>query len=279
MKTLLRQGLPIRGHNDVDSNIRQFNEGKAISNEGLRLFLKDNLYMSHDVLTEQEELIVLNARRQLLFEITTKTAVFYSIICKESSNIAKTEQLSFSVHYCTDTYDIREDFIGVFPCDKGLKSEALFGYIDDILTQCSMDKREMVGMSFDGASSMNSLAMMIKETMSQHAMCFHCFAYCTELLFKDGTLQSSLLGSSQDLCEDLYALVGVIAKRVLLFQKIQEEIERDYSTMRLKNLSRTRWTTRGPAAEVIVKKHNELCEVLSKLKEDSSLTLKCKAKA
>ena len=28
MKTLLRQGLPIRGHNDVDSNIRQFNEDK-----------------------------------------------------------------------------------------------------------------------------------------------------------------------------------------------------------------------------------------------------------
>ena len=126
---------------------------------------------------------------------------------------------------------------------------------------------------------MMSLARMIKETMSQHAMYFHCFAHCTKLVFKDGTLHSPLLDNSQDLCGDLYALVGAIPKRVLLFQKIHEEIERDCSTMRLKNLSRTRWTTRGPAAEVIVKKHKELYEVLSQLKEDSSLTLKCKAKA
>ena len=167
----------------------------------------------------------------------------------------------------------------MLPCDKGLKSEALLGYIDDILTRCSMDKRKMVGMAFDGASSIKFLARMIKETMSHHAMYFHCFAHCTELVFKDGTLHSPLLDNSQDLCGDLYALAGAIPKRILLFQKIQEEIERDCSTTRLKNLSRTRWTTRGPAAKVVVKKHNELYEVFSQLKEDSSLTLRCKAKA
>ena len=125
----------------------------------------------------------------------------------------------------------------------------------------------MAGMAFDGASSMKCLARMIKETMSQHAMYFHCFAHCTEPVFKDTTFHSPLLDNSQDLCEDMYALVGAIPKRVLLFQKIQEEIERDCSTMRQKNLSRTRWTTRRPAAEVIVKKHNELQEVLSQMKE------------
>ena len=66
MKTLLHEGLPIRGHSDVDLNIRQFDKDKAVSNEWLTLLLKENLHMSHDVLTKQEELIVLNARRQLL---------------------------------------------------------------------------------------------------------------------------------------------------------------------------------------------------------------------
>ena len=101
----------------------------------------------------------------------------------------------------------------------------------------------MVRMAFDVASSMKCFARMIKETMSQHAMYFHCFAHCAELASKDATLHSPLLDNSQDLCEGLYALVGAIPKRVLLFQKIQEEIERDCSTTRLKNLSRTRWTT------------------------------------
>ena len=74
----------------------------------------------------------------------------------------------------------------------------------------------MVGMAFDGASSMKYLARMIKETMSQHAMYFHCFAPCTELVFKGATFHSPLLDNSQDLCENLYALAGAIPKRVLL---------------------------------------------------------------
>ena len=134
-----------------------------------------------------------------------------------------------------------------------MKSEALIRCIDDILARCSMDKRKMVGIAFDVASSMQCLARMIKETMSQHAMYFHCFAHCTELAVKDATFHSPLLDNSQDLCEDLNALVGAIPERVLLFQKIQEEIERDCSTTRLKNLSRTRWTTRGPQQKLLLK--------------------------
>eukprot|EP00794_Sanderia_malayensis_P013015 gene13015-14355_t len=34
------------------------NTDKAISNDGLKLFLQENLYMSHDILTEQEEMLV-----------------------------------------------------------------------------------------------------------------------------------------------------------------------------------------------------------------------------
>ena len=37
LKTLLRQGIAIRGHSDENSNIYQFNKDKAIDNEGLNL--------------------------------------------------------------------------------------------------------------------------------------------------------------------------------------------------------------------------------------------------
>eukprot|EP00794_Sanderia_malayensis_P017238 gene17239-18959_t len=65
----------------------------------------------------------------------------------------------------------------------------------------------MAGMAFDGASSMKCLARLMKQTISQHAMYSHCFAYCNELVFKDATSLSPLVETSQDLCEDLYALV------------------------------------------------------------------------
>ena len=59
LKTLLRQGIAIRGHTDENSNIYQFNKDKANDNEGLNLLMKENQYLSHEILSEQEEILVL----------------------------------------------------------------------------------------------------------------------------------------------------------------------------------------------------------------------------
>ena len=77
LKTLLRQGIAIRGQTDDDSNIIQFNIDKAIDHEGLNLPLKDNQYLSYDILVEQEEALVLSARRRLRDEINASK--FYAI--------------------------------------------------------------------------------------------------------------------------------------------------------------------------------------------------------
>ena len=64
--------------------------------------------MSHGILSEQEELLVLRARRSLISEINANG--FYAIICDESSDRSKIEQVSFSVGHCTEVYEISEDF-------------------------------------------------------------------------------------------------------------------------------------------------------------------------
>ena len=80
---------------------------------------------------------MLSARTRLIDEIDASK--FYAIICDESSDISKTEQLSFSVRHCTENYITLEDFIGVMPCDGGLSSEALLKYVQDILVRCNID--------------------------------------------------------------------------------------------------------------------------------------------
>ena len=68
----------------------------------------------------------------------------------------------------------------------------------------------------------------------------------------------------------MYALAGVSPRRVLLFQDIHKELAEENmdiggdggSSLNLKNLSRTRWTTRGAAADVILKKNLELQKTL-----------------
>ena len=83
----------------------------------------------------------------------------------------------------------------------------------------------------------------------------------------------------------MYALAGV-SPRVLLFQNIQKELAEENmdigggggSSLKLKYLSRTRWTTRGAAADVILKKL-ELQKTLKTLSTNASVTPECQEKS
>ena len=209
--------------------------------------------------------------------------------------------MSFSVRHCTDVYEISEDFVGVLPCDEGLTSEALLKYVKDIMVRCSMGATEMIGMAFDGASSMKNLAMLIQNRVSKHALYVHCFANCNELVFKDASSLGSIISDGQDFCENMYVFAGVSPKRILLFQNVQKEMpevpgsvgdsnnfindnnsshdSKGNVTLKLKNLSRTRWTTRGAAADVIMRRYHALQETLSILSTDRSVTAECRTKS
>ena len=144
LKTLLRQGIAIRGHTDENLKIYQFNKDEANDNEGLNLIMKENLYLSHEILSEQEEILVLAARKRLISDVLANG--FYAILCDESSDISKTEQMSFSIRYGNDAYEVFEEFVGILPCDEGVASEALLKYVHDILTRCCFPTRKMVGL-------------------------------------------------------------------------------------------------------------------------------------
>ena len=76
-----------------------FNKDKAIDSPAVALFLAENKYMGHEILSEQEELLVIEARNSLINKINASG--FYGIIYDESSDIPKLKQLSSSVRYCT----------------------------------------------------------------------------------------------------------------------------------------------------------------------------------
>ena len=95
---------------------------------------------------------MLSARRSLFNEVNSSK--FYAIICDESSDISKTEQLFISAHHCTENYNVLEDFIAVMPCNEGLSPEALLKYVKDILVHCNLNPQRMAAMAFDGASVM-----------------------------------------------------------------------------------------------------------------------------
>ena len=74
-------------------------------------------------------------------------------------------------------------------------------------------------------------------------------------------------------CEELYVFISVSPKRITLFESFQLE-----SIKRLENLSKTRWTTRGPALKVVLEKNQELKSTLKLLAEDKSVEIRSKAR-
>ena len=115
LKTLLRQGLPIRRRDSFESNFHQFNEDKADHVPGLKLLMEEKKYMYDDIV-EVEKMLVLTARRQILRSINGKQ--FFAFIADESAAISKTEQISVSFQAASETYDIKEEFIGIMPCKE-----------------------------------------------------------------------------------------------------------------------------------------------------------------
>ena len=68
----------------------------------------------HDIISHQEEIIVLKARRHLIDKINE--SLFYSIICDETTDISQTQQFNFCVRHCNNNYDVSENFVGI--CKK-----------------------------------------------------------------------------------------------------------------------------------------------------------------
>lgn len=146
----------------------------------------------------------------------------------------------------------------------------------DVKARCNLEKQKMIGMEFDGASSMKLLAKKVKEAVREQATYFHCFAHCNELLLHDAKAASRLIADALDVCQSLYALAGAYPKCVLLFENIQKEAQAEKydencKVLRLQSLSVTRWTTRTSAANVILQKTAELRKTLQAISVDKSV--------
>ena len=119
-----------------------------------------------------------------------------------------------------------KNFVEILPCKKGLSSQELLKYVKDVLMRCHMDPEKTVGTSFDGASPMTNLPKLIKSELAPQALYVHCLAHCNELVFKDPKAISPMIACAQDLCKDLYVLVGISPKTILIFEDIQKYIMR-----------------------------------------------------
>ena len=92
--------------------------------------------------------------RNLLSRI--KSSLWFSIIADEATDISRNEQMSLSIRWTDDDYNIYEECIGLVQLPD-TKAHTIFTLIKDLLIRCSLPLSQCRGQAFDGATNMSGI--------------------------------------------------------------------------------------------------------------------------
>ena len=95
LKLLLRQGLAVRGHDEIEGNLMQLLLLRCEDNSDLKLWIKEKKYLSSDIINEIMQIMSSSILRQLL--VTIREASMYSLIVDEATDISKKEQMCMCI--------------------------------------------------------------------------------------------------------------------------------------------------------------------------------------
>ena len=139
IKFLARQGLPLRGHvEDTESfngNLYQLLLLRAEDCPQLLTWLHKREYISPEIVNELIAIMGNTVLRQVLALI--KSALWYSLIADEATDISHNEQISISIRWVDSSYEVHEDTLGLFQLPN-TKAQTLFTVIKDVLIRCSL---------------------------------------------------------------------------------------------------------------------------------------------
>ena len=107
LRFLLRQGLAVRGHEDLEGNLLQLLMLRSDDCPDLNCWIRERKYFSPAILNEQIALMGLSLLRKLLSDI--RSAEFFSVIADEATDISNKEQMTVCIRWVDEDFLIHED--------------------------------------------------------------------------------------------------------------------------------------------------------------------------
>jgi len=146
---LLREGLAIRGHTEVEGNLLQLMTLWSEDCSGVKRWLDKHQYLSHDIVNEMIMLTGNTLLRTLLVDI--REASWFSILADETRDISNEEQLVIIVRWVNKVFEV-QDLIGMIHVPS--TSATLTASIKDVLIRCIVPLSNCGGQTYNGASNM-----------------------------------------------------------------------------------------------------------------------------
>ena len=220
LQYLVRQGLPIRGHEEVEGNLTQLLLLRAKDCSGLKQYVDNGNYLSHEIINEMITLMSNRVLQKLLSEI--REAEIFSLIADKATDVAHKEQLCLTIRWVDKSFEIYEtpvELINVPQTD----SETLITVIKDSLIRLSLPIGQCRGQAYDGASNMSGHISGVAARLQQlesTAIFVHCFAHCTNLCLQTLGRQSQCVHNALELVMGISQLIRYSPKRSSLFDTL-----------------------------------------------------------
>ena len=262
LRYLARQGQPIQGDTDDESNFIQLLELRGSDEPLILRWLerKGEKYTSHDI---QNEIIAIMANHVIRDIVSDIGNGFFSIISDEYTDVSNKEQLTICIRWVDKHLNPHEDFFGFFNIPN-ISAETIVTAINDVLVRLQLSLANCRGQCYDGASNMlgskSGVAKRIQE-LQPKAHATHCHGHSLSLSVKDTTKNCKVISNTMDTAKEIVTLIKFSPKRENLLGEIQENLEEgELATHGIIKLCPTRWTVRASCFQRILDNYSALLQ-------------------
>ena len=289
-----KSGTALRGHRDhgrildvPDCNDGIFREilralvdvGDSTLEEHLRYSAQNAQYTSWRIQNELIEgigSVVLDTLRERI-----SRSKFVSILADETTDTARKEQMTICLRYVPDgDATIFEDFLH-FTVAEDLTGEGLGQQIEQEVLNLGIElKGRLVGLGFDGASSMSGKfrgAQAVIRRRYPEAVYVHCSAHCLNLVISKSS-EVPAIRNTWGIVRELGVFLTSSSSRVKLLEDTVKEHQGDTGIRRVKVLCDTRWVERHDAIATIAHLLPSVDRTLSHLQSSAGPEASHKAK-
>ncbi|CAF3500966.1 unnamed protein product [Adineta steineri] len=263
LQYLLRQGIPFRGHTEVEGNLIQLMRLRSADIPGLHQWLDNKRYLSHDIINELAKEMALIILRSICVEISERP--FFSLICDESTDESAKTQLSISIRSVDACFGIHEDCLGLYELESQ-NAEHITTVILDVLLRCSLSLDACRGQGYDGAATMSGIHDGVAANIlrkQKKAFFVHCNAHSLDLALQDLSKESIAINTAINVTKDIVNFVRRSPKRLNIAEKLSYDLS--IKSSQLKPLCPTRWTVRASSMNSLLTNYQLVKSVMQEV--------------
>lgn len=262
LKFLSERGLAVQGKTHDDGNFMGLLKLRAEDVQELEVWLRrKHSYTStdiqNDILQTMGNMIV----RHIVKDVN-ENSIQYGITVDGTQDIQGNEQEAICVRYVSESFDVKEDLLGLYNINA-TTGHAISNMVKDVLLRLQLPIENLRSQTYDGASNMSGhysgCQAEIKKSQPL-ARFVHCGAHISHLITSKAVQEAEFMKNSLDYVHELGKMYNMSGKFKQLYLTQQDD---EASTPgSLKPICPTRWLTRLPAVSSVLKNYAYVLDAL-----------------